>query len=78
MPLWLSLVTTIFNICWLSAALTLLWLIWRNGVKQTNASMAALIAVAKQDAENARQAVETGRILAAIIQNEQARDGQDA
>lgn len=70
---WLQIIQTIFNICWLSAVLLLLWLIWRNSVKQTNASMAALIDVAKQDAENARQAVEAARILAAIVQNEQAK-----
>lgn len=70
---WLQIIQTIFNICWLSAVLILLWRIWRNGVKQTNASMTALIDVAKQDAENARQAVEAARILAAIVQNEQAK-----
>ena len=70
---WLQIIQTIFDILWLSAVLLLLWRIWRNGVKQTNASMAALIDVAKQDAENARQAVEAARILAAIVQNEQAK-----
>ncbi len=70
---WLMLITVIFDICWLSAVLILLWLIWRTSVKQTNESMAALIAVAKQDAENARQAVESVRTLAAIVQNEQAK-----
>lgn len=70
---WLQIIQTIFDIVWLSAVLLLLWLIWRNSVKQTNASMAALIDVAKQDAENARQAVEAARILAAIVQNEQAK-----
>lgn len=69
---WLQIIQVIFDIVWLSAVLVLLWLIWRNSVKQTNAAMLALIDVAKQDAENARQAVEATRILAAIVQNEQA------
>ena len=70
---WLSIFTSVFDIFWLSAVLVLLWLIWRNSEKQTNKSMAALIEVAKQDAESARQAVESVRVLAAIVQNEQAK-----
>lgn len=69
----LTVITAIFDVLWLSAVLLLLFLIWRNSVKQTNVSMQALIDVAKQDAESVRQVVETTRTLAAIVQNEQAK-----
>lgn len=70
---WLTIITTIISYLWLFAVLVLLWLIWRNSEKQTNKSMQALIEVARQDSESARQAVETTRILAAVVQNEQAK-----
>lgn len=70
---WLDIIINVFYAIWAIALLVILWLNLLNNAKKTNNSMQALIDVAKQDSESARQAVEAVRILAAIVQNEQAR-----
>ncbi|MGH2478161.1 MAG: hypothetical protein ACRDHW_00680 [Ktedonobacteraceae bacterium] len=73
---WLTIITTTFNYLYLLTLLLLLWLIWRSSEKRAQHVQhmgMALVEVAKQDAESARQAVEATRILAAIVQNEQAK-----
>lgn len=72
----LAVITAVFDILWLVAILILLILIWRsseNRLTHARTLETALVEVAKQDAENARQAVESVRMLAAILQNEQAK-----
>lgn len=72
----LVIINELFDIGWLIALLVLLILIWRsseNRLTHARTLEAALIEVAKQDAENARQAVESVRMLAAIVQNQQAK-----
>jgi hypothetical protein len=71
-----ALLTTIFDVSWLLAVLGLLIAIWRSSearLRHAERMEATLIEVATKDAENARQAVESVRMLAAIIQNEQAK-----
>jgi hypothetical protein len=73
---WLAIVNEGFDIAWLIAVLALLWVIWRSSehrLKHVRAMEKVLIDVAMKDAENARQAVEAVRTLAAIVQNEQAK-----
>lgn len=70
---WLAIINEAIFILSEGAVLLLLWLIWRSSVKQTSQSMQALIEVARQDSLSAKQAVESVRTLAAIVQNEQAK-----
>jgi hypothetical protein len=73
---WLTIITTIISYLWLFAVLFFLWLIWRSSehrLQHVQAMEKTLVDVATKDAESARQAVETTRILAAIVQNEQAK-----
>lgn len=68
----LAIVNEIFDICWLLALLTFLILIWRSSEKRRQMET-ALIEIARQDSLSAKQAVESVRTLAAIVQNEQAK-----
>jgi hypothetical protein len=72
----LAIFNEIFDILFLLALIALLWAIWRSSerrLKHTESMERTLVDVATKDAESARQAVETTRILAAIVQNEQAQ-----
>lgn len=73
---WLALFNEIFDIVFLLSLLALLVLIWlssRRREKDTQALNTALIEVARQNAESARIVAEAVRMLAAIVQNEQAK-----
>jgi Na+-transporting methylmalonyl-CoA/oxaloacetate decarboxylase gamma subunit len=73
---WLAIFNELFDILFLLALIALLWAIWRSSerrLKHTESMERTLVEVATKDAESARQAVETVRILAAIIQNQQAQ-----
>ena len=73
---WLAIINEVFSVAWLVAVLVFLVLIWRSSerrLRHAEAMEKTIIDVAAKDAENARQAVETTRILASIIQNEQAK-----
>lgn len=72
----LAIFNELFDILFLLALLALLWAIWRSSerrTKHTESMERTLVDVATKDAESARQAVETVRVLAAIIQNQQAQ-----
>jgi hypothetical protein len=72
---WLAVFNEVFFILVFLAFLALLYAIWQSSERRTKhveSMERTLVDVATKDAESARQAVETTRILAAIIQNEQA------
>lgn len=76
---WLVIINQIFDILWLIAVLALLWAIWRSSQKRlehVQVMEKMLVEVAMKDAESARQAVESTRTLAAVVQNEQAKNAQ--
>lgn len=66
---WLQLITTIFDICWLSAVLLLLWAIWRTSASHIRTLIQALANAAQLSAQAAKQAAEAAERLA-----EQARE----
>lgn len=73
---WMAIFNEVFSIGWLLAILVLLILIWRSLVAYLHVvrELATTLAgSAKSAAESARISAETGRILAAIVQNEQGR-----
>lgn len=73
---WLAIFNELFDVVWLMALLAFLILIWRSSHRreqQQQTIMEALIDVARQNAESARIVAEAVRMLAAIIQNEQAK-----
>lgn len=73
---WLTIINEIFDIGWLLAVLVFLILIWRSSEHRLQHVVTmenTMLEVARQDAESARQAVEATRILAAVVQNEQAK-----
>jgi hypothetical protein len=75
---WLTIINEVFDILWLITIVALLWAIWRSSEHRLHlvkAMEGTLIDVATKDAESARQSVETTRILADVLQNEQARNG---
>jgi hypothetical protein len=68
--------TQLFSLAWLVVVLALLWAIWRSSERRLQHVQAlehTLVDVAQKDAESARQAVEATRMLAALLQNEQAK-----
>lgn len=74
---WLAILNEVFDIAWLLALLLFLILIWRSSELRRNQAEQmekTVLDVAKQDADSARQAVEATRTLAAVLQNEQARN----
>lgn len=71
----LAIFNEIFLVLVLLGVIALLWAIWQSSERRTThieAMERTLVEVATKDAESARQAVETTRILAAIVQNQQA------
>lgn len=77
---WIQAFNEIFFILVFLALIALLWAIWRSSqqrLKHVQVMERTLVDVATKDAESARQAVEAARTLAAIVQNEQAKNGQE-
>lgn len=74
---WLAIINEIFDIVWLLAVLALLWLIWRSSERRHDHATKmeqTIVEIGAKDAESARIAVESVRTLAAIVQNEQAKN----
>lgn len=72
----LALFNELFDIVFLLSLLVFLVLIWlssRRREKDTQTMNTALVDVARQNAESARIVAEAVRMLAAIVQNEQAK-----
>jgi len=72
----LAVFNEIFLVVVFLSVVVLLWAIWQSSEQRTKhveAMERTLVEVATKDAESAQQAVEAVRILAAIVQNEQAK-----
>lgn len=70
---WLTIATTVFDVAWLIAALTLLWLIWRTTSRHIHHMERVLMDVALTDAESTRKAVDA---LTSLVDEVRAHKGQ--
>lgn len=57
----LQIITTIFDIVWLSSVLLLLWRIWRNSTQHIHKMETTLLEVAVRNAESAAQSADSAR-----------------
>lgn len=64
-----TIAVTIFYIVWLIAVLIFMWLIWRSNTKHIRQMEQTLVNVAMMDAESARQAIDSARILTDSMHN---------